>query len=342
VDHSPLAAWQADALDNRTLFLIILPTERCNFRCTYCYEDFENGKMSPETVSALKALLQKRVPQLERLSINWFGGEPLVAVDLVKDISAFAQDLARQFSCQFSAGMTTNGYLLDNRTLEELSSVGVSRYQITLDGIGGIHNLTRRRAGNTPDSFDRIWENLKAARHGTLPISILIRLHITREGKESIEEAVDTIGRELLDDERFSIIIRPISVMGVNKNSIPDSVTSEYLKNLERRIERKSALRDYVASDFAEEVCYAAKINSLMVRSDGTLGKCTVMLGDDANNIGRILQDGTVSLNRERLLNWIRPSLNGRVETARCPAKSVQPIKQISFLKRTIESQSKK
>jgi molybdenum cofactor biosynthesis enzyme MoaA len=36
----------ASTLSNRIQQLILLPTERCNFRCTYCYEDFVLGRMS--------------------------------------------------------------------------------------------------------------------------------------------------------------------------------------------------------------------------------------------------------------------------------------------------------
>ena len=39
----------AEAISPRIQELILLPTEKCNFRCTYCYEDFELGKMSEET-----------------------------------------------------------------------------------------------------------------------------------------------------------------------------------------------------------------------------------------------------------------------------------------------------
>ena len=39
----------AAAISPRIQELILLPTEKCNFRCTYCYEDFELGKMSEET-----------------------------------------------------------------------------------------------------------------------------------------------------------------------------------------------------------------------------------------------------------------------------------------------------
>ncbi len=37
-------------LTNHHLGLILMPTEQCNFRCTYCYEDFAIGKMSKSTI----------------------------------------------------------------------------------------------------------------------------------------------------------------------------------------------------------------------------------------------------------------------------------------------------
>ncbi|MFF7227919.1 hypothetical protein [Streptomyces sioyaensis] len=52
------------ALTDRTLHLIILPTEQCNFRCTYCYEDFSVGRMGPETVQGVKRLLDRRLDGL--------------------------------------------------------------------------------------------------------------------------------------------------------------------------------------------------------------------------------------------------------------------------------------
>ena len=63
--------------------LIILPTEKCNFRCTYCYEDFLIGKMPPAIERGVKALIDRRSDSLDRLEISWFGGEPLLAADVV-------------------------------------------------------------------------------------------------------------------------------------------------------------------------------------------------------------------------------------------------------------------
>src|SRR5262245_20489732 len=85
------------AFDSRYLNLILLPTERCNFRCTYCYENFEVGRMDHSVVSAVKSLIYRRVPDLQTLDISWFGGEPLLAKDIIYDISSYVYGLKEEF-----------------------------------------------------------------------------------------------------------------------------------------------------------------------------------------------------------------------------------------------------
>ncbi len=64
--------YRTDALE-----LILLASEDCNFRCTYCYEDFARGTMLPEVREGVKNLVRKRIRKLNRLQVSWFGGEPL-------------------------------------------------------------------------------------------------------------------------------------------------------------------------------------------------------------------------------------------------------------------------
>ena len=77
--HRPDVLTEVLAAD--VLHLILLPTEACNFRCTYCYEDFRLGRMSEDVVRGVEALLSRRAEGLARLEISWFGGEPLAAGD---------------------------------------------------------------------------------------------------------------------------------------------------------------------------------------------------------------------------------------------------------------------
>src|SRR5690242_7308023 len=85
----------ANAFSNSNLQLILFPTEQCNFRCTYCYEDFALGRMSDEIISGVKNLIAKR-KDLKHLNIMWFGGEPTAALDIVLDISTFAKNFCDQ------------------------------------------------------------------------------------------------------------------------------------------------------------------------------------------------------------------------------------------------------
>lgn len=129
----------ASAFSQRRLNLILFPTERCNLRCVYCYEDFQVGRMRPDVVSAIKALLDRRSADLDALDLSWFGGEPLLAKDIVYDLSEYAQQRAKA-GLSYRANMTTNGYLLDVDTASRLVALGVTFFQISLDGFGAQHS----------------------------------------------------------------------------------------------------------------------------------------------------------------------------------------------------------
>ncbi len=72
---------------DRLLSLTFLTTEQCNFRCKYCYEDFEKGKMKDEVVNGVIRYLKKNLSSYSGVSIDWFGGEPLLALDVIEKFS---------------------------------------------------------------------------------------------------------------------------------------------------------------------------------------------------------------------------------------------------------------
>jgi len=66
-------------------------------------------------------------------------------------------------------------------------------------------------------------------------------------------------------------------------------------------------------------VCYASYANSFVLRSDGTLGKCTVALSHPNNRVGRLLPDGTVEIQASKMTPWVRGLFSGGEEELRCP-----------------------
>ena len=142
---APGAAPESAEVDARALHLILHPTEQCNFRCAYCCERFGIGRMAPGIVTGIKRLLAAR-HDLERLHIGWFGGEPLVAPDVVRELSRTARTHSALHGIAYSADMTTNGCRLTEPLAHELVELGIGSYQISLDGDCEAHDRTRRPA----------------------------------------------------------------------------------------------------------------------------------------------------------------------------------------------------
>ena len=292
-------------LSNEILQLLILPTEACNFRCTYCYEDHVQGKMQEKTVSALKQFLKNRLPTLRALTVSWFGGEPLLAKDIVLDISTFIQnEIIERGDFSYFASATTNGYLLDLSTLNDLVRVGVTEFQISLDGPSNIHNKRRLRVDGS-GTFEQIWSNLINLRDSKLPVNVLLRIHIDAETRFQINPLLDLVRNELINDDRFTFFFRALSKLGGPNdhllNVISDEEESTVIETLERFL---GGGKFKHKSDFP--MCYASHANSFVVRASGDFAKCTVALSDEHNKIGTLRSDGKLEIIPTRLTPWIR------------------------------------
>lgn len=314
----------AGAFDPTALELIVLPTEKCNFRCTYCYEDFAIGAMKPSVVSALKGFIDNRVQTLKTLSLSWFGGEPLLAKRVVLDVGKHAYDQCRKLGVHMRGGLTTNGYLLSESTFLELHSIDHRYFQVTLDGTGKTHDLTRRRADGK-GTFDQIWGNLVAIKSLDLEFLITLRVHVGPSNLDDLPTLIDMINDTFGGDERFDVHFHRISNLG-GPNS--DGIRVLSMKEYEERLwPLKKQLRLGSNSELelvaAKGICYAAKLNSLLIRADGTLGKCTVALNDPRNNVGRLFPDGTIEVNNENLRKWLNGYRDFNEQALGCPLSNL-------------------
>jgi uncharacterized protein len=311
----------AFSFDPHRLKLTLLPTEQCNFRCRYCYEDFKIGKMAPRVVNAVKSLLQNRVPSLNRLDIIWFGGEPLVAPEIVSAIQGLAFELCNQYDVPLNASMTTNGYLLAEDLFRSLHSIGIRHYQISLDGKAEEHNKNRILASGSA-TFERIWSNLLAAAATDLSFQITLRIHITAQNLETIEAFAEDCATTFGSDPRFSFFFKRIANLGGSggvRAVIPDRETGATLYN---RLRVKYSAKPQNEDDFS--VCYAAQPNAFVVRSDGRLAKCTVAFGAEANHVGDLGDHGEMSIDIEKLNRWFQGFTTLDVSALTCPLAALR------------------
>jgi len=124
----------------------MLITEDCNCRCDYC---FIRGKrprrMSEEIIKATVDFLLLKSRHLERPEILFFGGEPLLAFDLMQLTVDYGEWQAERYRKQLAFSMTTNGTLFDEEKLAFCQRHGV-KFLLSIDGDEKTHNAHRRFA----------------------------------------------------------------------------------------------------------------------------------------------------------------------------------------------------
>ena len=307
------------ALNDRFLNLIILPTEKCNFRCPYCYEDFTGGKMPVTISNAIKKLIQSRFDDLQLLSISWFGGEPLLNKEIIYDISDYVIK-NKPASFNYTANITTNGYLLDEMTLKKLIECNISTFQIALDGDADMHNESRKTANGKP-TFDKIWENILLMHHSDYEFELILRIHFTKDNYKKLSPLIERFNQTLSNDPRIKFYFRAIDTFGeekyLNIGYLNDNEKMSIKSSLDNQIQnQQQTLKKYDLDKPC--VCYASRPNSLMIRANGRIGKCTVALNDDRNDIGYINKNGEVFVN-DKLKLWIKGLESMDLSALACP-----------------------
>ncbi|MCI8824771.1 MAG: radical SAM protein [Lachnospiraceae bacterium] len=294
--------------------LTIMPTEQCNFRCKYCYETFEKGKMSKEDQKALLKYIQKCIAHSNRLHISWFGGEPLLAMDVVEYIMSNVQKMCNLRKIHYSSNITTNAYLLDADTFEKLYQFRVTAYQITVDGLKEQHD-SQRVKGDGSGTFDRIMKNLISIRD--LPknkykfANITVRVNVTKNILDRLDEFVKYYDDLFGKDERFNI-----------RFAITDNYGGEQIKDIEDKLVKGKNIYDKLKEkgiynnnlvNFADAisafepmnlVCYAAYKNSFTIGSDLTLYRCTIHFEKSENCLGKILPNGEMEIDTDLNNRW--------------------------------------
>ena len=191
--------------------LTICPTMGCNFDCPYCFEDHFAGKMTPKVQDDVVSLAERMLDAsgAKEISVSWFGGEPLLAPDIIESLSARLMELAEKRGGTYSAGIITNGYLLTQKIVDMLASCEVKHAQVTIDGMGPTHDATRRLAGGGP-TFERITANLRDLK---IPFEVNIR-HNVHEGNKSEMGELEEYIKELAEQSGNRLRYYPAPVFG--------------------------------------------------------------------------------------------------------------------------------
>lgn len=120
----------------------------CNLNCSYCFASQgkyqgEKALMSFEVGKAALDFLVKNSGTRKNLEVDFFGGEPLMNWQVVKDLVAYARSIEKEHNKNFRFTLTTNGMLLDDE-VTEFCNREMDNVVLSLDGRQKVHDHLRR------------------------------------------------------------------------------------------------------------------------------------------------------------------------------------------------------
>lgn len=136
----------------------------CNLNCSYCFASQgkyhgDQALMSLEVGKRALDFLIENSGTRRNLEVDFFGGEPLMNWDVVKELVAYAREQEKAHDKNFRFTLTTNGILIDDDVID-FANREMSNVVLSLDGRKEIHDLTRVDfAGN--GSYDKVVPKFK-------------------------------------------------------------------------------------------------------------------------------------------------------------------------------------
>ena len=167
--------------------------------------------MSAEVQDDVVALAKRMfvASNAKGLHVTWFGGEPLLAPDIIESLSERLMALAEENNADYSASIITNGYLLTQEIADMLGRCRVKKCQVTIDDLGSAHDATRYLRGGGP-TFDRIVSNLRNVK---LPFDVHVR-HNVHDGNRNEVDALEAFIAQLAEESGNDITYYPAPVSG--------------------------------------------------------------------------------------------------------------------------------
>jgi uncharacterized protein len=313
-----------------SIHLTIAPTLSCNFGCPYCFETAKPGVMEENVQQAVFDFIQNQIETIhpKNISITWYGGEPLLAKDIVVSMSRKIDALSKAYSMTSGFNIVTNGYLIDETAAEQLFDCGIRRAQITIDGCEERHNH-RRFLKTNPEkgTYDQILRGINLfAQHG---IKVILRMNVDKENLEDIGTFVREMNAKIVNMEYVSIHLGHVFDFNANGQSFEGNNCISTERFADCQIEALKLFKDMGFSASIKDKyprlmseCGAVTKNWFVINPEGKIYRCWNDISIDSLSIGSVFHP--LDYGSENCKRWSEKS--SVLTNAECVGCMVLPI----------------
>jgi uncharacterized protein len=277
----------------------------CNLRCRYCFAstgDFGTGhRMTMDIDTAKRAIdwVVAKSGKRRNIEVDFFGGEPLMAMDTVKATVDYARSLEEKYDKCFRFTITTNGILLNDENMEYINRE-MSNVVLSLDGRPDVNDKMRPTV-NGKGSYDVIVPKFQKLVAGRGTKDYYVRGTFTRENLDFSEDVMHLA----------SLGFRHVSVepasgpaddpFAIRKEDLP-GVGEEYEKLARELMGRHDVNFFHFNVDLAQGPCVIKRLRGcgagceyVAITPDGDIYPCHQFVGKDEYRMGSIF-DGSFDM----------------------------------------------
>lgn len=280
-----LAESRGASANRCTLHMVVVPTSACALGCNlpeyggYCGQKHSSGRMSNEVQANLVRSVRSGLKEFHSMvSISWFGGEPLAALDVIRSLTPQFKKAASEANCTYHADVTTGGTLLTREVAREcFHELAIGAFSVSVDGSKEHHDKRRCTKGGRP-TYDRIMRNLSdIIEDGELSdAKISIRCNVDKRNVDSVPALIDIIADQGWQ-RRVDFYFVPVHHWsGADSSSFryePAEFASVEMGLIAYMIER--GFTPYLLPEKKPVVCRVVSESNIVVGHDGAIHKCT-------------------------------------------------------------------
>ena len=286
----------------------------CNLNCSYCFASQgkyhgDRAVMSFEVGKRALDFLIENSGTRRNLEVDFFGGEPLMNFDVVKQLVAYAREVEKKHNKNFRFTLTTNGMLIDDDVID-FANREMSNVVLSLDGRKEIHDRFRvDYAGR--GSWERIvpkFQKLVAERGGK---NYYMRGTFTHANPDFLKDI-----QQMLDLGFTELSMEPVVCAAGDPSELTEEdlpiVLDQYEKLAELMLARDRAGKPFTfyhyMIDLSGGPCIYKRISGcgsgteyMAVTPWGDLYPCHQFVGEEKFKLGNIWDGVTNTATREEL-----------------------------------------
>ncbi len=302
----------------------------CNLRCKYCFAgtgDFGHDRslMSKEVGEKAVDFIIAGSGQRKHCEIDFFGGEPLMNMPVVKHVVEYVRKREKETGKEFKLTLTTNGVLLNDKNIQYLNDNHIS-VVLSLDGRKEVHDRMRPNVAGK-GSYDNVLANFRKLVDARGGENYFLRGTFTAYNLDFTADVLD------MADQGFKLLsVEPVVAKEcdyeITEAHLP-KLFEEYDKLAEAYIQRKLTDNGFEFFHFNMDInngpCVAKRLSGcgagheyFAVAPNGDLYPCHQFVGRDKYLLGNLF-DGVT--NQEMPQHFRQAHVLNKPECSKCWAR---------------------